>query len=72
MESSKDLLTLTTKDIMDEDSMKSILSAKQLGIMQHETFVVNRIVDSKIPITDTLIIFQKVQSHISMVLGLVS
>ena len=54
LESSKDLLTLTTKDIMDEDSVKFILSAKQLGIMQHENFAVDRIVDSKIPITDTL------------------
>ena len=39
---------------MDEDSVKSILSAKQLGIIQHETFAADRIVDSKIPITDTL------------------
>ena len=36
---------------MDEDA---ILSAKQLGIMQHEAFVADRIINSKLPITDTL------------------
>ena len=36
---------------MDEDA---ILSAKQLGIMQHEAFVADRIINSKLPITNTL------------------
>ena len=55
MECSNELLTLDSKDIVNEDAVKSILSAKKLGIVQYETFVVDRIISSKLRITDTLI-----------------
>ena len=54
LECSEELLTLDTKAIMNESAVKSILSAKQLGIQQHEAFVTDRIINSKLPITDTL------------------
>ena len=54
LESSGELITLDTKDIMNEDAVKSILLAKQLGAQQYETFVSDRIVNCKLPVTDTL------------------
>ena len=39
---------------MNEDTVKSILLAKQLGAQQYEAFVSDRIVNCKLPVTDTL------------------
>ena len=47
-------LLLSTIVLNDEDSVKSILSTKQLGVKQHQTFVEDRIANSKHLITDTL------------------
>ena len=54
LENSNELLTLDTKDIVNEDAVKSILSAKKLGIVQCKTFVANRIINSKLPFTNIL------------------
>ena len=54
LESSKELLTLNTKDFMTEGAVQSILSAKELGATQHQEFVADRVINSKVPITDTL------------------
>ena len=54
VECSGELLTLDTKDIMNEDAVKSIFSAKQLGTQQCEAFVADRIVNCQLAITDTL------------------
>jgi len=54
LESSGELIMLDTKDIMNEDAVKSIFLAKQLGTQQYEGFVSERIVNCKLPIRDTL------------------
>ena len=54
LECSKELPTLDTKDLMTEDAIQSILSAKELGAIQYQEFVADRIINSKVPITDTL------------------
>jgi len=43
LECSKELVTLDTKIIMDSRATESVLSAKQTGITQYETFVADRI-----------------------------
>ena len=53
-ENSGDLITLDTKDIMNEDAVKSIFLAKQLDAQQYAAFVSNRVINCKLPITDTL------------------
>ena len=54
LECSKELLTLNTKDLMTEDAIQSILLAKELGAIQYQEFVADKIINSKVPITDTL------------------
>jgi len=54
LESSGELIMLDTKDIMNEDAVKSIFLAKELGTQQYEAFVAERIINCKLPITDTL------------------
>ena len=54
LECSKELLTLDTKDLMTKDAIQSILSAKELGGIQYQEFVADRIINSKVSITDTL------------------
>ena len=54
LECSKELLSPDTKDLMTEDAIQSILSAKELCAIQYQEFVADRIINSKVPITDTL------------------
>ena len=48
LECSKELLTLDTKDLMTEGARQSILSAKELGTIQYQEFVADRIINSSI------------------------
>jgi len=51
LESSGELITLNTKDIMNE---KSIFLAKQFSTQQYEAFVSDRIINFNLAKTDTL------------------
>lgn len=54
LECTKELVTLDTKIIMYNRATESVLSAKQTGISQYETFVADKITSSKVPLTDTI------------------
>ena len=52
---SKELVLHDTKVIMHEKAIESVMSAKQLGIVQYSTFLDDRIVsNNNAPITDTI------------------
>ena len=57
-ESSDELISLGTKDIITEEVVQSVLRAKQLGITQYGSFVANRIARIRwlllIPLRETI------------------
>ena len=54
LECSEELVTLDTKIIMHNKATESVLSAKQTGISQFQTFVADGITSNKAPLTDTI------------------
>ena len=54
LECTKELVTHDTKIIMHNKATESVLSAKQIGVSQFQTFVADRITSNKAPLTDTI------------------
>jgi len=54
LEDSNELLTLDTKEVMPQSVVRTVLSAHMLGQSQYDTYVQERLVSCKKPITDTV------------------
>ena len=54
LDKSKDLTALHTKDVMDDDVVKSVRNVKDVGEKQFKSFVKERLVERKLAITEPL------------------
>ncbi len=54
LENSKDLMILDTRDIMDASVGETVRNAEMLGKEQYEEFVDERLIQSKVPITEVI------------------